>query len=534
MELQRPGSVGSPGSENTACTQQGSPGTWETLPSPQSGTSERVLSEATRDGWQGVGVPHSTVEAGERTAPDPLEGRGHPVMDPLEGNVADTSRSETTSTKLQRIAELSRKAPEMVWTTLSHNIDVDFLREAYARVRKGGAAGVDGMTAVQYEEQLLGNLQALESRAKSGSYVAPPVRRVEIPKGDGKQTRPIGIPTLEDKILQRAVAMVLEAVYEQDFSECSYGFRPGRSAHQALESLWQGTMKMWGGWVVEVDIREFFDSLDRKHLRAILAKRVRDGVLTRLVGKWLKAGVMEGGTVSYPTSGTPQGGVISPLLANIYLHEVLDTWWEEMIVPRLRGQAKLIRFADDFVIVFEREHDARRMMAVLPKRFGKYGLKIHPEKTRMVYFAPSGRRQLPGEEAPVGGAGTFDFLGLTHYWGKSRYGKMVVRRKTARRRLSRTLRNANKWLRSVRHRPIPWQHRALRRKLLGHYGYYGITGNGSALAQVFDVVRRLWRKWLNRRSHKGQMTWDDYQKLLQRHPLPTPRVVHSMVNGAKP
>jgi group II intron reverse transcriptase/maturase len=235
----------------------------------------------------------------------------------------------------------------MVFTTLAHHIDVDWLREAYRRTRKDGARGVDGQTAADYASNLEDNLRSLLDRAKSGTYRAPPVRRVHIPKGDGKQTRPIGIPTFEDKVLQRAVAMILEAVYEQDFQDFSYGFRPGRSAHQALQALHKGLARMAGGWVLEVDIRKFFDTLDHEHLREILRRRVRDGVLLRLIGKWLNAGVLEGLELSYPESGTPQGGVISPLLANIYLHEVLDEWFVRDVKPRLNGPAFLVRYADD-------------------------------------------------------------------------------------------------------------------------------------------------------------------------------------------
>ena len=230
---------------------------------------------------------------------------------------------------------------------------------------------MDGQTAADYAADLEGNLRSLLDRAKSGRYQAPPVRRVHIPKGTGSETRPIGIPTFEDKILQRAVAMVLEAVYEQDFLDCSYGFRPGRSAHQALDALWHRLMEVRGGWVLEIDIRKFFDALDHRHLHAILRRRVRDGVLLRLIGKWLKAGVLEDGCVTHPESGSPQGGVVSPILANAYLHEVLDTWFERTVKPRLKGRASLIRYADDAVLVFEVEGDARRVLDVLPKRFGE-------------------------------------------------------------------------------------------------------------------------------------------------------------------
>jgi group II intron reverse transcriptase/maturase len=275
----------------------------------------------------------------------------------------------------------------MAFTSLAHLIDILWLHEAYHRTRKDGAAGVDGQTGKDYEANLEGNLQSLLDRAKSGTYVAPPVRRVHIPKaGSVTETRALGIPTFEDKVLQRAVAMVLETIYEQDFLDCSYGFRPGRSAHQALESLWRQTMNMGGGWIVEVDIRKFFDTIDHGHLRAFLKRRVHDGVLTRLIGKWLNAGVLEDGCLTHPDKGSPQGGVVSPCLSNVFLHYVLDDWFEREVRPRLKGQSFLIRYADDLVMGFSCDEDARRVMAVLPKRFEKYGLTLHPEKTRSVPF----------------------------------------------------------------------------------------------------------------------------------------------------
>ena len=296
------------------------------------------------------------------------------------------SSCEAISTKQVAIAELARKAPQMVLTTLAHHIDAQWLLEAYRRTRRSAAAGVDGVTAEQYEANLTENLESLLDRLHTGSYRAPAVRRVYLPKPGGK-TRPIGIPTLEDKVLQRAVLMVLEPVYEQDFLECSYGFRPGRGAHQALEALWRRLMDYGGGWVIDLDIRSFFDQVERNHLRSFLDRRVRDGVIRRMIGKWLRAGVMEEGAVWYPESGTPQGGVASPLLANIYLHEVLDVWFEQEVKPRLRGRAALVRYADDATLIFEREEDAQRVLRVLPRRLGRFGLELHPEKTRLVDFA---------------------------------------------------------------------------------------------------------------------------------------------------
>ena len=431
------------------------------------------------------------------------------------------------STKQERVAEMARQMPEAVLTTLSHHIDLDWMREAYRRTRKDGAAGIDGQSAQDYAEHLDENLQDLLDRAKSGLYRAPAVRRVYIPKGKGK-TRPIGIPTFEDKVLQRAVVMVLEPVYEQDFLDCSYGFRPGRSAHQALEALWKGLMKMGGGWVLDLDIQSFFDALDRSKLQQILRQRVNDGVMKRLVGKWLNAGVMESGQLSYAKTGTPQGGVISPLLANIYLHEVLDLWFVHQVIPHLKGRAFLVRYADDAVLCFEREDDAQKVMDVLPERFGEYGLTLHPEKTHLVEFRrPPKRINRDGRDGSTR-PGSFDLLGFTHFWGRSRKGNWVVKRKTAKERVSRSLASIDLWCRANRHRPVGEQHMALVSKLRGHYAYFGITGNGVALSSFWHFVKRIWRKWLDRRSNRAGMDWVVFGRLLERYPLPVPVTVHSI------
>jgi group II intron reverse transcriptase/maturase len=382
---------------------------------------------------------------------------------------------------------------------------------------------VDGQTADEYAKNLDENLTSLLNRFKSGTYRAPPVRRVHIPKGDGK-TRPIGIPTFEDKVLQRAVTMVLNAVYEQDFRDFSYGFRPRRSAHQALDALWRALMAVNGGWVLDVDVKAFFDTLVFSHLRAFLDQRVIDGVLRRTIDKWLKAGVMEDGEVHRADLGTPQGGVISPLLANIYLHEVLDQWFVRDVQPRLKSRATLIRFADDFVIVFEEESDARRVLEVLPQRFSKFGLTIHPEKTRLVSFQkPCGprTRTLASRD---GGSGTFDLLGFTHYWALSRKGYWVVLRKTASKRFDRARTRIVEWCQENRHLPVPEQHKALCLKLRGHYQYYGIIGNYRALNRFWHETGRVWHKWLNRRSQRRALNWDKFNEMLKRYPLLLPRL----------
>jgi RNA-directed DNA polymerase len=437
--------------------------------------------------------------------------------------MADASKSDPVSTKQQRIAELAKQSPQMGFTSLNHHLNFGWFCLAYQRTRKDGAPGVDGQTGDDYGANLSENLQSLLDRAKSGTYRAPPVRRVRIPKGTGNETRPLGIPTLEDKILQRAVVMALEPVYEQDFRDCSYGFRPGRSAHQALAALRQQTMELGGCWLVEVDIRKYFDTLDHAHLRALLRRRVQDGVLLRLIDKWLKAGVLEEGELTYPEAGTPQGGVISPLLANVYLHYVLDVWFEQEVKPRLKGRAFLVRYADDFVMGFACEEDARRVLDVLPKRFGKYGLTIHPDKTRLVAFVrPSSRSLASGsEDGPP--PGSFDFLGFTHFWSRSKRGFWVVKRKTAGSRFQRAIKKIVAWCRKNRHLPIAVQYQALWRKLRGHYQYYGgLIGNGRSLWCFRERVQELWRKWLSRRSRKGRLSWAHMHALLKRFVLPTP------------
>lgn len=433
-------------------------------------------------------------------------------------------------TKQRRIALLAAQSPQMAFTSLNHYLDIDWLREAFRRTRKDGAPGIDGQSWADYEVDLEKNLQSLLDRAKSGTYRAPPVRRVHIPKGGSTtETRPIGIPTIEDKVLQRAVAMILEAVYRWDFHQCSYGFRRGRSAHEALSDLRSQAMKLGIQSVLDVDIRRFFDTLDHGHLRALLRHRVRDGVILRLIGKWLQAGVLEEGVLTHPEAGTPQGGVISPLLANVYLHYVLDQWFHNDVLPRLRGRAILIRYADDFVIGFTDREDAHRVLEVLPKRFGKYGLMIHPEKTRLVPFhKPRGPKRPLGHDRP----GTFDFLGFTHYWGRSRSGYWVIKQKTASSRFTRAVRAISEWCRRNRHRPLAEQHQALCRKLRGHFNYYGITGNSIRLARFRHEVTGVWRKWLRRRNNR-RPAWDWFTRLMEHYPLPPPTAIHSTYRVAK-
>lgn len=452
-----------------------------------------------------------------------MEGRGRRIAEPLGGNMAGTQKPDPVTTKQQRLAELATRSPQLGFVSLNHYLDLPWMFQACNRTRGDGAPGVDGLTGADYGVDLVGNLQSLLDRAKSGTYRPPPVRRVYIPKGTGNETRPIGIPTFEDKVLQRAVVMALEPIYEQDFLDCSYGFRPRRSAHMALQSLWQQVMNLGGCWVLEVDIRKFFDTLDHAHLRQLLRQRVRDGVLLRLIDKWLQAGVLEDEELTRPEAGTPQGGVISPLLANVYLHYVLDLWFEQEVKPRLKGRAFLVRYADDFVMGFACEQDARRVLDVLPKRFGKYGLTIHPDKTRLVPFVRPADRPAPAGSRSVPSPGSFDFLGFTHYWGRSKQGRWVVKRKTAGSRLDRAIRRIAEWCRLNRHLPFEEQYQTLSQKLRGHYAYYGgLIGNLRCLQNFRYEVMRLWRKWLSRRKRRGRWSWARFNGLLKRFKLPWP------------
>ncbi len=443
--------------------------------------------------------------------------------------------SQTVSPKLRKIAQQAIEHPDRVFTTLAHLIDVDFLREAYRLTRKTSSSGVDGVTAKQYAENLEDNLRDLHQRLRSGCYKAPPVQRVWLEKEDGSQ-RPIGKPTFEDKIAQRAVVMLLEKIYEWNFRDFSYGFRRGRSAHQALHELREQCMNTNLGWIIDADVSGFFDNMDHTHLRTFLRKRVNDGSILRLIGKWLKAGVLDGEELIHPEAGSPQGGVVSPILANVYLHHVLDEWFVKEVLPRMKGKVFLIRFADDFIVGCEREDDARRIMQVLPKRFDRFGLTIHPEKSKLIAFArpcravatPSQRRLGIDRQSPGRGNGTFDFLGFTHHWTRSRRGYWVIKRRTSRKRLRRTAKAIWRWCRANRHQPLPKQHEKLSQKLNGHFQYFGIRGNYEQLAHVRQLTRRAWRYWLNHRRRHADYSWCKFEKLLTAFELPHPRIVHNI------
>jgi RNA-directed DNA polymerase len=430
-------------------------------------------------------------------------------------------KPESVSTKQERIAKLAAENPAMAFTSLNHYLDAEWLRYAYECTRKDGAVGVDGQTAQEYAANLEQNLQSLMDRLKSGRYRALPVRRHYIDKSDGGK-RALGIPSFEEKVAQRAIAMLLDSIYEQDFRDCSFGFRSGRNAHQALQVIRRGIMEQRARWVSEVDVRKYFDSIDHAKLRDLLARRVTDGVVRRLIDKWLKAGVMEQGQLSFPGTGTPQGGVISPALSNVFLHYVLDEWFAEQVQPRLRGDSTLVRYCDDFVMLFACKEDAERVHAVLGKRLAKFGLELHPEKTRLIDFRPPAERTGAETTLPT----TFVFLGFLHVWGKSRKGNATMWQRTAKDRLARTLKAINEQCRLMRPWPLAEQHRRLCRMLTGHFAYFGISGNYQRLTAVVYQTRRLWRKWLSRRSWKSRVAWEQFSQLEDRYQLPVPRIVH--------
>jgi group II intron reverse transcriptase/maturase len=419
---------------------------------------------------------------------------------------------------LLKVVERARREPEGRFHSLAHLIDVPALRRAYDRLRKDAAVGVDGMTKERYGQDLELRLRGLHERLRSKRYRHQPIRRVHIPKGQGK-TRPIGISAFEDKLVQDAVREVLEAIYEQDFLDCSHGFRPGRSAHDAIRTLDRIVHRGEVSWILEADIVSFFDSVDRTALVEMLQTRVADGSLLRLIGKCLHVGVLDGTEFSRPETGTAQGSVLSPMLGNIYLHYVLDLWFGTEVKPRLRGRATLIRYCDDFIVGFEREDDARRVMGVLGKRLSRFGLTLHPDKTRLLPF-----RRPPGRRQNGKGPATFDFLGFTLYWGRSRQGRWGMRCKTRSASLRRAIQSVHDWCRRHRHRPVREQHAALSRRLQGHFNYFGVSGNFRSLLPLVEATERAWFKWLCRRSQRKRLTWERFGGVLRDFPLPRPRI----------
>lgn len=421
------------------------------------------------------------------------------------------------STIEMQIAARLRQHPGAALTNLHSFITESLLKTSFLQLKKSGAVGVDGQSWQSYNESLEENLKELHKNFKSGTYRAPHIRRTYIPKGGGK-LRPLGIPTIEDKVLQKGVSQVLTAVYEKDFYDFSYGFRAGRSQHQALDVLFKEVSFKRKRYIIDADIEDYFGSINHSKLRELLDRRIKDGVIRKQIDKWLKAGILEEGQIKYPTEGTPQGGVISPLLSNVYLHYVLDEWFTEQIQPLLKGGSSIIRFADDFLLCFDDKADALRVMEVLPKRMGKYDLRLHPEKTRLI--------ELEGEVG--GGKRTFDFLGFTHYMSKSRKGNPILKRKTSRKKFSKSLQALGEWMKQSRNKPIKELIATLNQKIRGHYNYYGITFNSRKICEYREQVKRLLQRWLNRRGGRRYWTWKDVSNITERWiPLIKPKIYHS-------
>ena len=451
-----------------------------------------------------------------------VEGRG-----PAKGNTASETRpgrsaGQDVSSDLDRVRQVARGGKEVRFTALLHHVTVDRLREAYRAISPGAAAGVDGVTWRDYGRDLEENLRDLHARVHRGAYRAKPTRRVFIPKPDGR-LRPLGVAALEDKILQRAVVEVLNAVYEADFLGFSYGFRPGRSPHDALDALAVGICRRNVNFVLDADIRDFFTSLDQLWLVKFLEHRIADKRVLRLIQKWLRAGVIEDGEWSDTQEGTAQGASVSPLLSNVFLHYVFDLWADQWRRRHARGDVILTRFADDYVAGFEHRDDAERFLADLRNRFAEFGLELHPEKTRLIEFGrfAAENRARRGERKPE----TFEFLGLTHICAKTRNGRFKLKRVTSKKKMRAKLMSVKTELRRRWHHPIPEQGRWLASVLAGHYRYYAVPDNIRALQAFREVVIRLWLKALRRRSQRSRMTWQRMRRIAERW-LPLARIQH--------
>jgi RNA-directed DNA polymerase len=445
-----------------------------------------------------------------------------------KGNALRQTRTRTQSRAdlqhaLERIRQAARRDKDLRFTALWHHVyAVERLREAYYNLKRKATPGIDGQTWQHYGESLGENLRALSGRLRRGAYRAKPVKRVYIPKPDGRQ-RPIGITTLEDKIVQRAVTEVLGAIYEIDFKGFSYGFRPGRSAHDALDALVVGIRMRKVSWVLDVDIRGFFDTIDHEWLVKFVEHRVADRRITRHICKWLKAGVMEEGEQIPTEQGTPQGGSISPLLANIYLHYASDLWADQWRRKQAQGDVIVVRYADDIVFGFQYQAEAEKFLEALRERLRKFNLELHDDKTRLIEFGRFAARDQKRRGA--GKPESFDFLGFTHICGQSHSGKFMVLRHTMRKRLRSKLKELKRELRKRLHAPIPTVGRWLRTVLRGHYNYYGVPTNSRAMSAFRFHAHRLWYRLLRRRSQKSRINWKRMGRLVKRW-LPYPKIRH--------
>jgi len=428
------------------------------------------------------------------------------------------------SNKLALVRQRARRDPTSVFTSLAHLLDVEFLRGCYAALGKEKAPGIDGQRWRDYGRNLEENLRDLVDRLKAKRYRPLPAKRVYIPKGD-KGVRPLGLPAIEDKIVQKGIVRILGAIYEVDFCDGSYGFRPGRSCHQALRAVNKAIMGGPVHYVIEADIQSFFDHVSHDWMMKFLEVRIRDSSLLLLIRRFLKAGYIDSGLLVRTDEGTPQGGPLSPMLANLFLHYVLDLWFDKCVVPRVPGQCQLVRYADDFLILVQYQEQAQRIEKALRQRLAKFGLTLHPDKTRILSFGRFERDKAKREHRK---ANTFEFLGFTHYCGTSRGGWFLLGRKTAKKRLVRACRKLSLWLKEVRPLPMKVWWPKLAAKLRGHYQYYGLSGNSRAIWTFDYQAKRLLAKWLNRRSQCKSFTWKQLNAYLAKYPLPKPRIVHKL------
>ena len=455
-----------------------------------------------------------------------LEERGLHMVARCEATSAVLGSGEPVTTKLRRIAEKARKDPGFKFTSLYHLMNEELLRGCFQRLRKDAAAGIDNMTKDTYAENLESNLSNLIDRLHRMAYIPQPVRRKYIPKPGSTKQRPLGIPCFEDKLVQAGLVRIMESVYEQDFIKDSYGFRPARSCHDALRALSEAVENKPTNHIVEADIKGFFDNVNQDWLMKFLAHRIEDKRIQRMVKRFLKAGVDEDGSVTVSDEGTPQGGVISPLLANIYLHYALDLWFEKVYRKSCAGYARLIRFADDFVVCFQYKTDAERFRKELGERLGKFELEVEPTKTKVMEF---GRFAVQNATKRGKRAETFDFLGLTHYCGTRKDGTgFRMKRVTARKKLVAKLKLFKEWLKKARILKTKELWQIAKAKLRGHYNYYGVTDNLRGIVRFGEIVKKLLFKWLNRRGKKNCLNWEKFTEMLKRFPLPKPRIRVSM------
>jgi group II intron reverse transcriptase/maturase len=430
----------------------------------------------------------------------------------------------TTQTKLALISERARREPKLKFTSLAHLLNVGFLRGCYLELGRDRASGIDGISWREYGEHLDENLEDLVERMKAKRYKPQPAKRVYIPKNE-KEKRPLGLPSLEDKIVQRGTARILEAIYEADFLDCSYGFRPGRGCHQALNAVDKTIMTKPVNHVIESDIKSYFDKVSHAWLMEFLQVRISDPSFLLLIRRFLKAGYVDAGMHVMTEQGTPQGGNLSPVLSNIFLHYVLDLWFEKIVKRQVRGACYLVRYADDFIIMVQYQDDARRVEQVLHERFAKFELELHPEKTRTISFGRYERENVRRQQRR---ANTFDFLGFTHFCGKSRRGKFIVGRQTSRKKFRSKCKEMNDWLRRIRnYKKVKEWWPVLVAKLRGHYQYYGVSGNMRAISRFYSLTLRMTLKWLNRRSQRKSFSWKRFREYVEHYPLPRPKIVHN-------